>query len=82
MKHSAAELIELALIYAIQDRESFADANHDGSEERKEALALAREFRAYHRKRFKKAHLNEMERLVSTATYVTLADLRRQKGDA
>jgi hypothetical protein len=74
-KRSVSELIRLALIYAVQDRESMADCCHDGPD-RDEANALAQEFRDYHRKRFGGRHLNQLESILATAKTVGLDELR------
>lgn len=74
-KRTASELIELALIYAVQDREAMADA-WDAGPERADALALAKELRAYHRKRYGKAHLTDRERAMGSAISVSIFDLK------
>jgi hypothetical protein len=78
-KRPVSELIELALIFAIQDREGMADALHKGPD-RDEALALAKEFRAYHKRRFRREHLTVLERMIANSTTVTLDELRARGG--
>lgn len=51
-KMTPGELVRMALIYAIQDRESFAGCNAPGTPERAEALDEVRQFKAYLKRRF------------------------------
>lgn len=76
-KLSASELVELALIYGIQDRESFAGSYSEGPE-REEALDVARQMRTYYKKRFKKSFLNDLERIMSEANRVSIFDLMKE----
>lgn len=71
---SASELIELALIYAVQDREAMAAAWSIGPE-RDDALALVKELRAYHHKRYGKKYLTRQERDLANAPTVSIFDL-------
>lgn len=76
MSRPVAELIEMALIFAVQDRESYADAWGRASPEAQEAMGLVAEFRAYHKRRFGRAHLTPLEETFSRATVVTLSELK------
>jgi len=82
MKWTVEELIEQALIYAIQDREGFYEACHEGDEYGEQAKAMAKAFRRYHAKRFKRKYINDFEQAMAEATTVSLHDLMRQTREA
>jgi len=71
------ELIEQALIFAIQDREGFADSNHFDDPHGREAADLAKALRAYHAKRYKKVHLTAIERDMASAQTVSIYDMMK-----
>jgi hypothetical protein len=77
MPTPATELVRLALIFAIQDREGYAHADPGPAGD--EAAALAKELRAYHKRRFG-GPLTELERMLEGATKVGLHELRALKG--
>jgi hypothetical protein len=79
MKWTVDELIEQALIFAIQDREGFYDCSHNGDEHGDQAKALAKAMRKYHAKRYKKDHITPMEREMSQAKTVSIFDLKDSK---
>jgi len=72
-----SELVRLALIYAVQDREGFSECSND--EAAKEAGRLAKAFRAYHKRRFGGDYMTELERDVAQASVVSVFSLMRAK---
>lgn len=71
----ASELIRMSLIYAIQDRESFAQCYQPGAPERDEANAEAKEFRAYLKKRF---HVRPGGDRIDAGPTISIDELRRR----
>ena len=68
------ELFRLALIFAEDDRLSFADAVRDSDpEEYAKALDYVKQFRAYRRKRWGKTQLEEV---CDSATPITIEEMR------
>lgn len=72
-----SELVRLALVYAVQDRESFAQCAHDAVA--KDASRLAKRFRAYHKKRYGFDYMSQIEEDMAKATAVSIYDLVASK---
>jgi hypothetical protein len=72
-----SELVRLALVYAVQDREGFAQCAHD--EPAKHAAGLAKKFRAYHKKRYGFDHMSQMEADMESAESVSIFEILARK---
>ena len=71
------QLLLQALVYAVQDRESFADAWERNSPEGQQAYQLAQDFRALHKELTGQKYLTPFEEDEANATSVSIYDLKK-----
>lgn len=83
MNKADRQLCILALIYAVQDREGFAESAGRGPSNPagEESWQLAQKFRALHKGLTGHQYLTPFEQDVAEATTISAWDLAKQSGD-